>query len=94
VLLQRAFVETIASGRDIKPWSWADTWPVGRIELKRLRASAIVLAVRCGDAGAGTLSRACHPDRGCRVTDLCLKDVAFALAAQRTTNKSRDDRER
>ena len=37
VLLERAFAETIASGRDIKPWSWADTWPVARIEVQRLR---------------------------------------------------------
>jgi sortase A len=49
-LLQRAFVETIASGRDIKPWSWADTWPVARIEVKRLYASAIALAGSSGQA--------------------------------------------
>ena len=30
VLLERAFAETIASGRVTKPWSWADTWPVLR----------------------------------------------------------------
>ena len=44
VLLERAFAETIATGRDVKPWSWADTWPVARIEVKRIGASAIVLA--------------------------------------------------
>jgi sortase A len=50
VLLERAFTETIASGRAIKPWSWADTWPVARIEVKRLHASAIVLAGSSGQA--------------------------------------------
>jgi len=50
VLLQRAFSETIASGRDTKPWSWADTWPVARIEVKRIGASAIVLAGSSGQA--------------------------------------------
>ena len=40
VLLERAFEKTIPSGRETKPWSWADTWPVARIEVKRLRASA------------------------------------------------------
>src|SRR5689334_24705656 len=50
VLLQRAFSETIASGRDTKPWSWADTWPVARIEVKRLSASTIVLAGSSGQA--------------------------------------------
>jgi sortase A len=50
VLLQRAFAETIETGRAIKPWSWADTWPVARIEIKRLHASAIVLAGSSGQA--------------------------------------------
>ena len=50
VLLERAFAETIATGRDVKPWSWADTWPVARIEVKRLGASAIVLAGSSGQA--------------------------------------------
>jgi sortase A len=27
VLLERAFAETITSGRAVKPWPWADTWP-------------------------------------------------------------------
>jgi sortase A len=50
VLLERAFTETIATGRDVKPWSWADTWPVARIEVKRLNASAIVLEGSSGQA--------------------------------------------
>jgi len=50
VLLQRAFTETIATGRDTKPWSWADTWPVARIEVKRIGASAIVLSGSSGQA--------------------------------------------
>jgi sortase A len=50
VLLQRAFAETIESGHATKPWSWADTWPVARIEIKRLHASAIVLAGSSGQA--------------------------------------------
>ena len=50
VLLERAFTESIASGRATKPWSWADTWPVARIEVKRLHAGAIVLAGSSGQA--------------------------------------------
>src|SRR3984957_16912770 len=50
VLLKRAFTETIATGRETKPWSWADTWPVARIEVKRLHASAVVLAGSSGQA--------------------------------------------
>ena len=50
VLLQRAFAKTLATGHPTKPWSWADTWPVARIEVKRLGASAIVLAGSSGQA--------------------------------------------
>src|SRR6201995_3829509 len=50
VLLERAFDQTIATGHPTKPWSWADTWPVARIEVKRIGASAIVLSGSSGQA--------------------------------------------
>ena len=50
VLLERAFAQSIASGHAVKPWSWADTWPIARIEVKRLHASTIVLAGSSGQA--------------------------------------------
>ena len=65
VLLERAFAETIASGHHVKPWSWADTWPIARIEIKRLHADAIVLAGSSGQAlafGPGHLELT--PDAG------------------------------
>jgi sortase A len=65
VLLDRAFNETLATGHPTKPWSWADTWPVARIEVKRIHASAIVLAGTSGQAlafGPGHLERT--PDAG------------------------------
>jgi sortase A len=49
-LLERAFAQTIASGDNVKPWSWADTWPVARIEIKRLNANTIALAGSSGQA--------------------------------------------
>ena len=60
VLLERAFEKTIATGHETKPWSWADTWPVARIEVKRLHASTIVLAGSSGQAlafGPGHVER-------------------------------------
>ena len=50
VLLERAFTRTIATGHPVKPWRWADTWPVAKIEVKRLHASVIVLAGSSGQA--------------------------------------------
>ena len=35
VLLERAFAASLATGGAVKPWSWADTWPVARIEVPR-----------------------------------------------------------
>ena len=65
VLLERAFEQTIVTGRDTKPWSWADTWPVARIEVSRLGAHAIALAGSSGQAlafGPGHVERT--PDVG------------------------------
>ncbi len=50
LLLERAFAETLATGVDTKPWSWADTWPIARIEVPRLKANAIVLHGSSGQA--------------------------------------------
>lgn len=50
VLLERAFDKSVATGEVVKPWSWADTWPVARIEVKRIGASAIALESASGQA--------------------------------------------
>jgi sortase A len=88
VLLERAFAETIATGRDVKPWSWADTWPVARIEVKRLGASAIVLAGSSGQAlafGPGHVELT--PDAGERGTAVysAHRDTHFRFLKDVTT---------
>src|ERR1700748_2785361 len=50
VLLDRAFTKSLATHHPVKPWSWADTWPVARIEVKRIHASAIALEGSSGQA--------------------------------------------
>jgi sortase A len=50
VLLERAFSQSIASGVSVKAWGWADTWPVARLEISRIQASAIVLHGSSGEA--------------------------------------------
>src|SRR5215467_16205794 len=60
VLLKRAFAETVATGHAVKPWSWADTFPVARIEVPRLNTSVIALAGSSGQAlafGPGHVER-------------------------------------
>ncbi|MBN8996318.1 MAG: class GN sortase [Rhizobiales bacterium] len=51
VLLDRAFAETVAAGgMPVKPWGWADTWPVARIRVPRIDASAVALEGSSGQA--------------------------------------------
>jgi len=48
-LIQRAWAANLDGGTmQARPWSWADTTPVGRLEFVRQRQSMIVLA---GDSG-------------------------------------------
>ncbi|MGY3449563.1 class GN sortase [Bradyrhizobium sp. USDA 4353] len=64
LLLDRAFSQTIATGQPVKPWSWADTVPVARIEVKRLGVSTIALAGSSGQAlafGAGHVEGTAEP---------------------------------
>lgn len=52
VLLKRAWAETVETGTQQKPWRWADTWPVARIEFPVMGKSAIVLQSASGEAMA------------------------------------------
>lgn len=64
VLLQRAFTESLRTGTAVKPWSWADTWPVARVAVPRLHRSIIVLHGSSGQAlafGPGHLERTAEP---------------------------------
>jgi sortase A len=87
VLLERAFAAEITSGTIVKPWSWADTWPVARIEVPRLAAHAIVLAGGAGQAlafGPGHVERT--PDAGEPGTAVYAahRDTHFAFLGQVT----------
>lgn len=43
VLLQQAWACALADERDVKPWPWADTWPVARLVVPSLGIDQIVL---------------------------------------------------
>jgi sortase A len=43
-LIADAWAETLASGVQIRPWPWADTWPVARLRFPRQKEDAVVLA--------------------------------------------------
>jgi len=47
-LLQDAWQRTLAGARRVKPWPWADTWPVARLRAPAQGADLIVLAGASG----------------------------------------------
>ena len=51
-LLERAFTQSILTGKPVRAWSWADTTPVARIKIERIGAEAIVLKGSSGEAMA------------------------------------------
>lgn len=85
LLLERAFAASLASGRPVKAWPWADTWPVASIEAPRLRKRVIALEGGSGEAmafGPGHLSRTPAPgDRGTSVF-AAHRDTHFAFLAR------------
>jgi sortase A len=85
VLLERAFARSVATGQPVKPWPWADTWPVARITFPRLHRSVIVLDGASGQAlafGPGHVSGT--PDAGDRGVAVYAahRDTHFALLGQ------------
>jgi sortase A len=44
ILIERAWSSTLAGQSHVKPWRWADTWPVARLIHERSRRSLYVLA--------------------------------------------------
>ena len=105
ILLERAFARTIVGGHAVKPWSWADTWPVARIEVRRLHATAIALAGTSGQAlafGPGHLERTVDAgERGVAIYSAhrdthfrFLKDVAIGDEIDVTRNDGKTFRYR
>jgi sortase A len=44
VLLHRAWARTLSGEQEVKPWPWADTWPVARLLAPKHNVDLIVLA--------------------------------------------------
>lgn len=58
-LLRKSWDKTLAGVKEVKPWPWADTWPVARLQVPRLGIDQFVLAGASGRTlafGPGHLS--------------------------------------
>lgn len=71
VLLEQSWQKTLGNGEAVKPWSWADVWPVALLEVPKLGVSAVVLNSVSGEAmafGPGHMEGTPHPgDKGLSV---------------------------
>lgn len=66
-LIAHAWSRTLAGERDVKPWGWADTWPVARLTVPRLGVQRYVLAGADGAAmpfGPGHMHGTALPGAG------------------------------
>lgn len=93
VLLDRAFEQSLVSGQPVKPWPWADTWPVARISVPRLDQTVIVLDGASGEALAfGPGHVVGTPEAGDRGTAVYAahRDTHFAFLGQLRTGDAID----
>jgi sortase A len=81
-LLQNAWRQSLATGNIIKPWPWADTWPVGRLTNDRLGIDLIVLEGESGEVlafGPGHLRASSAPGEGGHCMLAGHRDTSFAF---------------
>jgi sortase A len=84
ILLERAFAKSAGENAPVKPWSWADTWPVARVEMERVGLSAIVLRGGSGQAlafGPGHLDGTPLPGEEGMAVIAAHRDTHFAPLA-------------
>lgn len=67
VLIKQAWQQTIDDGKVVKPWPWADTWPVAQLRFERLGIDLYVLNGSQGHAlafGPGYMNGSAKPNEG------------------------------
>ena len=82
ILLKAAWTETLDGRQEVKPWPWADTWPVARLSVPRLGIHRIVLAGANGSAlafGPGHLFASTGPEDMAHVVIAGHRDTHFAF---------------
>jgi sortase A len=84
-LLRQAWQQTLSTGSPVKAWPWADTWPVARLQVKRLGVDAIVLEGQSGEVlafGPGHLSTGAAPNAAGNCVLAGHRDTSFRFLAQ------------
>jgi sortase A len=81
-LLLRAWDRTVVYDTPVKPWPWADTWPVARLRVGRLGIDCIVLEGESGEVLAfapGHLSESAKPATNGNCVFVGHRDTTFAF---------------
>lgn len=84
-LLQRARTKTLRGEKDVKPWKWADTWPVAKIEFPEQHQRFIVLSGASGRTlafGPGHVDGTADPDETGNCVISAHRDTQFAVLQQ------------
>ena len=84
-LLSHAWQRSLAQGKAIKPWNWADTYPVGRLLVPRLNQDQILLQGTSGRVlafGPGHQAGTPLPGESGNVVVAGHRDTHFAFLAQ------------
>ena len=88
-LLEAAWTDTLKGQKEVKPWPWADTWPVSRLTVPRLGISRIVLAGASGEAlafGPGLLLSPENPGYSGNTVIAGHRDTHFRFLQKIKTN--------
>ena len=81
-LIRDAWEQTLAGGREVKPWPWADTWPIARLRVPRLDVELYVLAGASGRTlafGPGHLYGTAEPGTAGNSVISAHRDTHFAF---------------
>ena len=82
LLLETAWTETLEGQKEVKPWPWADTWPIARLSAPAYGISHIVLAGASGSSlafGPGHLFGSANPGEKGNVIISGHRDTHFSF---------------
>lgn len=85
LLIERAWARSMAMGAQIKPWPWADTWPVAQLSVPELGITRYVLAGTHGASlpfGPGHLDGTAAPGQPGTTVIAAHRDTHFSFLPQ------------